>query len=101
VHSYEEPHRDDLVAQNYVSTFGLQGRQWKMAIKNAHGIVDKNWCALAEEIKLLITKHKGKWSEVEMHYAYWLNFTGKRLAELVAGKTRIRAKLTLTAPKCF
>jgi IS605 OrfB family transposase len=29
--------------------------------------------------------HKGTWTENEMHYAYWMCFTGKRLAELMAG----------------
>jgi hypothetical protein len=50
--------------------------------KDAYQTVDKYWCALAAEIKSMISKHS-EWTESELHYAYWLVFTGKRLAELM------------------
>jgi hypothetical protein len=71
-----------LVKEKFASPNGLQARQWKIVQKDAYQTVDKYWCALAAEIKSMISK-QGEWTESELHYAYWLVFTGKRLAELM------------------
>lgn len=73
------------VKSKYVSPNNLQARQWKIVQKSAYQTVDKNWCALAVYLKPMIAQHKNKWTEVEIHYAYWLTYSGKRLAELVDG----------------
>jgi len=82
----ERSRRDALVKEKYQPSTNLQARQWKTALTEAHDAVDKNWCALAVEIKSLIAKHKGTWSDAEMHYAYWLTYKGKRLAELMGSE---------------
>ena len=71
------------VREKFISPNGLQARQWKIVQKGAYQTVDKFWCALAVELKPMIAQHKKKWEDAEMHYAYWLCFSGKRLAELV------------------
>ena len=71
------------VREKFISPNGLQARQWKIVQKSAYQTVDKFWCALAVELKPMIAQHKKKWEDTEMHYAYWLCFSGKRLAELV------------------
>ena len=78
--------RNFLVKEKYKPATGLQARQWKIALTEAHDTVNKNWCALAAEIKTMISRRQKEWTDSEMHYGYWLVFTGKRLAELVAGK---------------
>lgn len=80
----ERKFRDILVGQKYKSATKLQARQWKIAQKNAFETVEKNWCALSVELKPLIAKHKGVWSDAEMHYAYWLVYSDKRLASLIS-----------------
>ena len=72
-----------LVKEKYASPSGLQARQWKIVQKDAYQTVDKYWCALAAEIKSMISKHNNEWTESELHYGYWLVFSGKRLAELM------------------
>jgi IS605 OrfB family transposase len=74
------------VKMKYTSPNHLQARQWKISQKAAYETVDKNWCALAVDIKSLIARHKGSWSNAEMHYAYWLSYSGKRLAALTDEK---------------
>ncbi len=79
----DHTYRDELVKQGYHPDSELQARQWKTALKTAYETVDKNWWALAVSIKPLIAQHNGIWSDAEMHYAYWLTYYGKRLAELM------------------
>jgi putative transposase len=78
--------RNFMVKEKYKPATGLQARQWKIALTEAHDTVNKNWCALAAEIKTMISRRQKEWTDSEMHYGYWLVFSGKRLAELVAGK---------------
>jgi len=75
--------RDELIKGKYKPATNLQARQWKISLKDAYETVHKNWSALAERIKPLVASHKKVWSEAEMHYAYWLLCSGKRLADLV------------------
>jgi len=92
-------HRDTLVAESYVPDTHLQARQWKTALKAAYETVDKNWCALTVDIKPMIAKHKTIWTDAEMHYAYWLTYSCKRLAELIDGKAPIPDKFNVTEPE--
>jgi putative transposase len=80
----ERVFRDILVGQKYKSATKLQARHWKIAQKKAYETVEKNWCALSVELKPMIAKHKGIWSDSEMHYAYWLVYSDKRLANLIS-----------------
>ena len=75
--------RDELVADKYQPETELQARQWKTALKTAYETVDKYWCASSVALKPMIAQHKKVWSDAEMHYAYWLTYSSKRLIELV------------------
>src|SRR5688572_28256401 len=95
-HASERTRRDGLVKDKYKSPHGICGRMWKLAQKEAYEMVQKQWAALAEEIKPLIGAHQvgkdGKascgtvWSESQLRYAYWLIYTPRRMAEFVAGQ---------------
>ncbi|MCQ3972534.1 MAG: transposase, partial [Anaerolineae bacterium] len=81
----EQPRRDCLVKEGYASPNGLQGRMWKMALKDAYETLLKNWAALAAEIKPRIFAHPG-WSESQQHYAYWLLKSPQQLAQVAIGR---------------
>jgi putative transposase len=95
-HASERTRRDALVKDKYKSPYGVSGRMWKLAQKDAYEMVEKQWAALAQEIKPLIGAHQagkdGKatcrtvWTENQLRYAYWLIYTPRRTAELVAGQ---------------
>jgi len=88
--------RDDLVAQKYKPDTKLQARQWKMTVKTAHDTVERNWCALAVALKPMIAQHKKVWSVAEMHYAYWLVYSDKRLSELISGNAPVSEDFEVT-----
>ena len=84
------------VKAKYKSPNGLQARQWKIVQKGAYQTVDKYWCALAEKLKPLISQHKNVWTDAEIHYAHWLRFSGKRLAEMVDGNAPVPDKFEVS-----
>ena len=90
----EQPHRDALVKERYASPHGLQGRMWKMALKDAYETVLKNWATLAAEIKPRLFAHPG-WNETQQHYAYWLLKSPQRLAQLAVGRAPIPRHFTI------
>jgi hypothetical protein len=100
-HLSERTRRDVLVKDKYKSPYGVSGRMWKLAQKDAYEMVQKQWAALAQEIKLLIVTHQadkdGKtpcgtvWTENQQRYAYWLIYTPRRMAEFVAGQALLPA----------
>lgn len=100
-HSSERTRRDALVKDKYKSPYSVSGRMWKLAQKEAYEMVEKGWAALAEELKPLIGAHQadkdGKapcgmvWTESQLRYAYWLIYTPRRMAELVAGQAPLPA----------
>lgn len=90
----EQPRQDVLVKERYASPNGLQGRMWKMALKDAFETVLKNWAALAAEIKPRIFAHPG-WNETQQHYAYWLLKSPQRLAQLAVGRAPIPRHFTI------
>ena len=92
----ERARRDELVQANYRNGYGLQARQWKMAEKDAYETVDRQWAALAVEIRPLVMQHTW-WSEAAHHYAFWLLKDERRLAELVSGKAPSPAQFSVPA----
>lgn len=100
-HASARTRRDGLVKDKYKSPYGVSGRMWKLAQKDAYEMVEKQWAALAEEIKPLIGAHQagkdGKatcgtvWTESQLRYAYWLIYTSRRMAEFVAGQAPLPA----------
>lgn len=115
----EREHRDELVRQGYRSPYGLQARMWKMAWKDAYETVDKYFAALAEELRIVVSRkeHHGKecnadpvahqkkcpgcarwanngksckhWNNKMIHYARWCLVSTSRVAALLAGQVPI------------
>ena len=77
-----ETYRDALLDVKYVSPHGLQGRMWKLALKDAYETVLKNWAALAVDLRGRIHRLTG-WSTAQKHYALWVLKDEHRLARLV------------------
>lgn len=90
----ERIRRDELVKQKYVSPFGLQGRAWKHALKDAHETVVKWYALFAEEIRSRL--YALKWTEEQRHYAYWLLVNEPRLAALILSRGPINKAIKLT-----
>lgn len=63
--------RNGLVASGYKSEYGLQGRMWKMALKEAFETIDKNWKTLFVRLLPLI-KANNNLSDNQKHYCYWV-----------------------------
>jgi len=84
----ERAYRDQLVASNYKSPYGLKARMWKMALKDAYETMDKYWVSIAENIRPLIYR-KQKWTDEMRHYAFWLLINPTQVAALYARKTPI------------
>jgi transposase, IS605 OrfB family, central region len=85
--SFDQKKRN--VHDKYKSSWGLQARQWKIVQKEAYETVDKFWASAAVKLKSLIGTHKGIWTDEELHYAFWLTYTGKRLAETCLGQAPV------------
>ncbi|MBI2568068.1 MAG: transposase [Candidatus Schekmanbacteria bacterium] len=83
-----ETARDGLLDAGYTSLANLQGRQWKMAMKDAFETVEKQWASLAVDIRGLVAKQQA-WTEAEKHYAYWILMNSHRIATLVAGQAPV------------
>jgi len=81
----DRAHRDKLVQAGYVSPHELQARMWKMALKDGYETVERQWASLSKDLKPLIARHE-QWSEPAKHYAYWLIYTPRRMAELTGGR---------------
>jgi len=84
----ERQARDELVAAGYKSPTGLQGRQWKLALKDAFETVERQWLALAESLRSLVMaqRKQGHLTEEQAHYAFWVLKSAQRIAQLVGGK---------------
>jgi len=80
--------RDALLRSDYSSPYGLQGRMWKMALKDAYETVARQWSALAAALRSRVAR-KGEWSEVQRHYAFWLLQKPQRLAALSADRAPV------------
>src|SRR5580658_8019990 len=62
--------RDEAVKNKYQSRYGLQGRQWKLALQDAVETLDKYWQALFVKVRSKISQ--SKLSDKERRYAFWL-----------------------------
>jgi len=90
----DRPHRDELVRVGYACSHKLQGRMWKMALKDGYETVERQWASLAKDLKPLIARHE-QWSESAKHYAYWLIYTPRRMAELTSGCAPVPLKFSV------
>ena len=62
--------RDEAVKNGYQSKYGLQARQWKLALQDAAETWDKYYQALFVQVREKISRHL--LSDLERQYAYWL-----------------------------
>src|SRR5579862_9831853 len=90
-----EQFRDALLDAGYTSPHGLQGRMWKLALKDAYETVLKNWAALAVELRGRVQQRTG-WSAAQKRYALWLLKDERRLARLVGEAGPVAARIALT-----
>lgn len=82
--------RDALLRSGYASPHRLQGRMWKMALKDAFETAGKQWSALAADLRSRI-RQKNEWSEVQRHYAFWLLRIPQRVAGMSVGRAPVPA----------
>ena len=62
--------RDEAMKSHYQPKYGLQGRQWKLALQDAAETWDKYLQALFVEVRKKISRHIQE--EEARHYAFWL-----------------------------
>jgi putative transposase len=74
--------RDQLVKTEYRSKYGLQARQWKLALKDALETIDKYWQALFQQITPLIHKNSNL-SDAQKHYSFWILKDYSRVKSLI------------------
>ena len=76
--------RDEYVKEGYVSRYGLQARQWKLALQDAMETWDKYWRSLFVDAKVKISK--AFLDETDRHYAFWLLYDYPQFAACMEGK---------------
>src|SRR5260221_8761856 len=91
----QEQCRDALLDARYANAHGLQGRLWKMALKDSYETVLRNWAALGEVLRGRVASQKG-WTAQQKHYANWLLSSEKRLAQLCGGNAPMAQYISLT-----
>jgi putative transposase len=74
--------RDILVQSGYRSPFGLQARQWKIALKDAVETLDRHWQAIFQKILPLIYTNSNLTDE-QRHYCFWVLKSYTRLKQLI------------------
>ncbi|WP_353928614.1 hypothetical protein [Desulfofundulus kuznetsovii] len=95
--------RDELVSAGFVSPFGLQARQWKLALEDALYTLERQWEAAIAEVKEYLYRHEGLTDE-EKHYAFWLLYrhvkhgrNWKRIRAVFTGEDIVSEEIKLDA----
>ena len=91
--------RNNAVQSSYKSPYGLQARQWKLALQDAADTMDKYWQSLFDGVKSDI--HKSSLADIERHYAYWLLKDYARFADVLSFKTPSFKELSLKESTSF
>ncbi|CAB3390223.1 transposase [Kyrpidia spormannii] len=68
---YKRRIRDERVAAGFVSPFGLQARQWKLALEDALWTLERQWEAAIAEVRDRLHRNEGL-TPKERDYAFWL-----------------------------
>lgn len=66
--------RDMQLANNYVSQYGLQARSWKMALNDAHEMMNKYWLSIIDKVKAGLCKNTDLTGS-QKHYANYILVT--------------------------
>ncbi len=95
--------RDELVAAGFASPFGLQARQWKLALDDALFTLERQWEAAIVKVQERLYRHEGLTGE-EKHYAFWFLYKHekygrdwKRLKAVFTGEDVINEEINLDA----
>ncbi len=95
--------RDELVSAGFTSPFGLQARQWKLALDDALFTLERQFEAAVVEVKECLYRHEGLTDE-EKHYASWLLYKHKkhgrdwkRIQAIFTGKDIVSEEINLDA----
>ena len=97
---YTEP-RNELVKASFVSPTGLQARMWKVALKDAFESVDRNWLALARQLRPQVAwmRDHQQFNKIQAHYAFWVLKKSQRMAALVSGKEQLPMRFKVPGAK--
>lgn len=63
--------RDQQLANEYKSQYGLQARQWKMAFTEACDTMHKYWLSTLDKVRQAVNKHTGL-TTTQKHFANYL-----------------------------
>jgi transposase len=74
--------RNKKVARRYKSPFGLQARQWKLALKDSLETIDRYWASLAARWREHIYASR-RLSKEEKQYLLWVISSRKRIYEFL------------------
>ncbi|NHM27256.1 transposase [Desulfofundulus sp. TPOSR] len=95
--------RDELVSAGFVSPFGLQARQWKLALEDALYTLERQWEAAVVEVKERLYRHE-ELTDEEKHYAFWLLYRHekhsrdwKRIQAVFTGEDIVSKEIKLDA----
>jgi len=77
--------RNEAVAQEYRSPYGLQARMWKLALIDAAETMDKYWQSIYEKIKSDSYRNKNL-DKNTRHYCFWLLKDYKKLLAIFRGE---------------
>jgi len=98
--------RNELVSTGFTSPFGLQARQWKLALEDALFTVERQWEAAVVNVKERLRRHEGLTDE-EKHYANWLLYKNdkygrdwQRIRAIFTGKNLVNEEIRLDAKGC-
>lgn len=80
--------RNELVRINYNSLNQLQGRAWKLALKDALETHQKYWEAMFEKITPFIHKNLNL-NEKQRHYCFWIMKDYEKVKKILLGKRPI------------
>ncbi len=69
--SYKKEIRDVLIKQETCEVFGLQARQWKIALDEAISGIKSNWSNTKNRIKIAIARNQNL-SDAERHYLNYI-----------------------------
>lgn len=71
LNSYKKDIRDVLIKEDICNMFGLQARQWKLALDEAISNIKSNWSNTKNKIKIAIARNTNL-SDAERHYLNYI-----------------------------
>lgn len=74
---------------------------WKVALKDAFESVDRNWLALARQLRPQVAwmRDHQQFDKIQAHYAFWVLKKSQRMAALVSGKEQLPMRFNVPEAK--